>query len=108
MVLNLFFLVRLTEWELVYNEKYTLFPAEEQECKAALSKSLNDLLKEEEIPAVRYDYITVTHKTLEIRFVVGDLSYYPNIDALSTIVKRCFNKHKLRSLTVKKGRVASR
>lgn len=98
----------MTEWELIYNEKYTLSPAEEQECKAALSKSLNDLLKKEEIPAVRYDYITVTHKTLEIRFVVGDLSYNPNIDALSTIVKGCFNKHKRRSLTVKRGRLASR
>lgn len=98
----------MTEWELLNYKKPRLTPKDEHNCKAALSKSLNDLLKEQELPDVCYDCINVTKKTLEIRFAVRDLSYNPNIVALSTIVKSCFDKHKLNSLTVKKGRIVSR
>lgn len=96
----------MTEWELLNYKKTRLTPKDEHNCKAALSKSLNDLLKEQELPC--YDCINVTKNTLEIRFAVRDLSYIPNIDALSTIVKSCFDKHKPNSLTVKKGRIVSR
>lgn len=98
----------MTDWELLYMEKYKLTSEEVHRCKTALSNSLNDLLKQENMPDVHYDCITVTNKTLEIRFAMRNLSFNPNIDALSTIVKRCFDKHKLNKLTLKKERVVSR
>lgn len=98
----------MTDWELLYMEKYKLTSEEVHRCKTALSNSLNDLLKQENMPDVHYDCITVTMKTLEIRFAVRDLTYDPNIDALSIIVKKCFYKHKLNKLSIKNGRVTSR
>lgn len=107
-VFGFFLLFLMTEWELFHNGKYMLLPKEKNECEDALSNSLNDLLKQENMPDVHYDCITVTNKTLEIRFAMRNLSFNPNIDALSTIVKRCFDKHKLNKLTLKKERVVSR
>lgn len=98
----------MTEWELLYDEKYKLLPKEETSCKAALHNSLNDLLKEEKMQDVRYDCITVTETSLEIRFAQKDFSRNPNIDVLSTIVKRCFDKHKISNITVKRGNYVSR
>lgn len=83
-------------------------PEEETRCQTALHNSLNDLLKEEKMKDVRYDFITVTKTSLEIRFARNDLSRSPNMDILSTIVKRCFDKHRLSNLTVKKGKYVSR
>lgn len=91
----------MTESELLYNEK------EEDSCKAAVH-SLNDLVKEEKMQDVRIDHITVTEKSLEIRFAVRDLYCIPKMDDISYTVKRCFDKHKLNSFTVKKGRAVSR
>lgn len=85
-----------------------LIPKEETGCKAALHNDLNNLLKEEKMQDVRYDCITVTEASLEIRFAQNDLSRIPNMDVLSTIVKRCFDKHGLSKLTVKKGKYVSR
>lgn len=96
------------EWELLYNERYKLTAEEETRCKAALHNDLNNLLKEETMQDVRYDCITVTETSLEIRFAVNDLSRSPIMDVLSTIVKRCFDKHSLSNLTVKKGKYISR
>lgn len=107
----LFFLMvlfLLTEWELLYNEKYKLISEEETKCKAALHSSLNDLLKEEKMQDVRYDCITVTKTSLEIRFAQKDSSRNPNMDVLSTIVIKCFDKHSLSNLTVKRGKYVSR
>lgn len=98
----------LIEWELLYNERYKLTAEEETRCKAALHNDLNNLLKEETMQDVRYDCITVTETSLEIRFAVNDLSRSPIMDVLSTIVKRCFDKHSLSNLTVKKGKYISR
>lgn len=98
----------LIEWELLYNERERLITEEETRCKAALHESLNDLLKTEKMPGVRFDRIVVTEKSLEISFAKRDLSCNPNIDVLSTIVKRCLEKHSLSSFIVKKGRYVSR
>lgn len=98
----------LIEWELLYKEKHKLTAEEETRCKAALHNDLNNLLKEETMQDVRYDCITVTETSLQIRFATNDLSRSPNMDVLSTIVKRCFDKHRLSNLTVKKGKYVSR
>lgn len=98
----------LIEWELLYKEKHKLTAEEETRCKAALHNDLNNLLKEETMQDVRYDCITVTETSLEIRFAQNDLSQNPNMDVLSTIVKRCFDKHRLSNLTVKNGKYVSR
>lgn len=105
---SLIVLFLLTEWTLLYNKKYKLISEEETKCKAALQHDLNNLLKEETMQDVRYDCITVTETSLEIRFAVNDLSQSPNMDVLSTIVKRCFDKHRLSNLTVKNGKNISR
>lgn len=105
---SLMVLFLLTEWELLYKEKKPLIPEEETRCKAALDNDLNNLLKEEKMQDVRYHCITVTETSLEIRFAQTDLSRSPNMDVLSTIVKRCFDKHRLSNLTVKKGKYVSR
>lgn len=96
----------MIEWELFNYKKIWLIFKDEYNCKVVFFKSLNDLLKEQEL--LCYDCINVIKKILEIRFVVRDLFYILNIDVLSIIVKSCFDKYKFNSLIVKKGRIVLR
>lgn len=104
----LYCLFLLTEWELARNENVELLPEEKSRCRAALSKSLNEFLKEEKMQDVRYDCINVTEKSLEITFARMDLSCTPDMVVLSAIVERCFSEHKLSEFIAKNGRVVSR
>lgn len=74
-------------------------------CWNVFFEILNDLLKEEKLLDVYVyeDCINVMKNFLIIKFVVGDLFCFLNVDVLSVIVNICFDKYRLNNIIVCNG-----
>lgn len=101
----------IAEWELKYMEKMELDDYGINKCREALSKSLSQTLKDEKVQGIAIEdghAFCVKSKTLVIKFALTNISCIPILDQLSEVVRKCFEKHDVKCVSVKNGKKVPR